>query len=131
MYMYICIYMCIYVCVCTYIFIHTHTHTHTQPYIGPTQVQSPFSADVQEADVGCGPPPGGYTGYSGCYDGYTGGSFGKAAYRPLTNQGYFRVSIVITAFSERSLNWAQNNLRGNEDTLLDTTGAARRCLLPL
>jgi hypothetical protein len=89
-------------------------------------VQPSFSAGVQEADVGCGPPAGGYNGYSGCYDGYTGGSFGRAAYRPMTNQGYFRVSIVITAFSQRSLEWAQNNLRSNEDRQLDTTGSARR-----
>ena len=85
---------------------------------GPRQVQQPLTMVPEEDDVGCDPPL--------CYNGYSGSYFGRANYRPKSNVGYFYLSIVIIGPSMRSVNWAQDNLRSSENTVLDTTAIARR-----
>ena len=47
-------------------------------------------------------------------------------YAPIKNDGSFYVGIVMQGHKPRSSKWAQQILRGMEDTTLDPTGSARR-----
>ena len=85
---------------------------------GPTQVQAPMVLEQEQVDTGCVAPA--------CYTGYSGSFFGRPNYEPIRNLGYYYLKIGIIGPSERAIRWAQENLRGTENTLLDSTGMARR-----
>jgi len=84
---------------------------------GPTQSQPPLIMEPEQADAGCVPPA--------CYTGFSGSSSGIPNYQPKSNKGYFYLSIVIIGPSQRSVSWAQDNIRSTE-SILDNTAIKRR-----